>query len=446
MGEVGRVPYEERRDAALLELLKNHRVIDTGLIRDAAKRFELCPYELSLDLSEYAEVVICDYNYVFDPSVRFRRYFAERTDGKYIFLIDEAHNLPDRAREMYSSELDAAGLIRLYRSDDERMGKNRPLTEGITAAVKKIKDVADLCRLEEREMPGGVSSGYYISQEVPKGLPEALTQFTRAANDACRDDPDLTALLEDTVQNCASFLKSLALFDKGFTFYAETHNGKLSVFSRCLDPSPLLDRMMGSAVSSVLFSATLTPMDYFADVLGCRGAVTLELDSPYHKDNLCLFAVDSVSTRYEDRESFADDVAEIILSVIEAKEGNYIVYFPSYEYMKTVYDAFLEAGSDVRCVVQSRGMSHEARNAFLSEFRADNEETLVGFCVLGGAFSEGVDLKVEFREKGSWKHELVRGTEDGREVFTIRLKADAPEGSRRLREPYGVNQEPDGSH
>lgn len=395
MGEVGRVPYEERRDAALLSLLRDHRVIDTETIRAEAARHELCPYELSLDVSEYTEVVICDYNYVFDPAVRFKRYFTERTDGKYAFLIDEAHNLPDRAREMYSAELDASPFVKLYKTLGEEYPRLTALNDGIGAVIKKLKDITMLCRAEERELPGGASAGYYISSEIPAGFPEALSQFARAAADASRDDENLALLLEDAVSDCTEFLRSTALFDKGFSFYAELFNGKLKIYSRCLDPSPLLDRMMGSAVSSVLFSATLTPMDYFADVLGCRGAVTLELDSPYDRENLCLFAVDSVSTRYEDRESNAEDVAEIILSVIEAKEGNYMVYFPSYEYMKTVYDAFLESGTEAEAVVQSRGMSHEERNAFLSRFRSDNEGTLVGFCVLGGAFSEGVDLKGE---------------------------------------------------
>ncbi|MDD6095812.1 MAG: ATP-dependent DNA helicase [Clostridia bacterium] len=395
MGEVDRIPYEERRDAALLELLKNSRVMDTQTVCAAAKKHELCPYELSLDISEYAEVVICDYNYVFDPSVRIRRYFKEKTDGKYMFLIDEAHNLPDRAREMYSATLDAAELLKVYKKLGDEYKNNSLLTDGIGAAVKKIKLVADLCRAEEREMPGGISAGYYISSEIPKGLPEALSQFVRAANAAVSEDEALSEILEGAVQSSNEFLRSVSLFDRGFVFYAELYNGRLTVSSRCLDPSPLLDKMMNSAVSSVLFSATLTPADYFADVLGCRNAKVLELDSPYDPENLCLFAVDSVSTRYEDRESYAEDVAEIILSVIEAKEGNYIVYFPSYEYMKTVYKAFSQTGCDARTVIQSRGMSHGERNAFLSEFSKNDGGTLVGFCVLGGAFSEGVDLKGE---------------------------------------------------
>ena len=152
------------------------------------------------------------------------------------------------------------------------------------------------------------------------------------------------------------------------------------------------------ADSAVLFSATLTPMAYFADVLGCKDAPCLELDSPYDPERLCLAAVDSVSTRYGDREEGAGEIAEIILSTVEAKEGNYIVYFPSYEYMKQVYREFCQCAPDIRCVVQKQGMSHEARNQFLIAFSKNRKEgggTLVGFCVLGGAFAEGVDLRGE---------------------------------------------------
>lgn len=395
MGEVGRVPYEERRDAALYELLSHNKVIDTRAVCAAAKKHELCPYELSLDVSEYAEVVICDYNYVFNPSVRFKRYFEKSGENEYIFLIDEAHNLPDRAREMYSARLNCAEILKVYSRIKDEANIPPALRAGCVEAVKELKKIYSLCGEEAREMPDGKTAGYYISSQIPPGLTDALVQFSASATSferECGDDEDFLSL---AVESAREFLRSAALFDKGFTFYAELYGGSLSVSLRCLDPAPLLDRMMCSARSAVLFSATLTPMDYFADVLGSPKAEQIELVSPYAPENLCLFAVDSVSTRYSDRESFAEDAAEIIASVIEAREGNYMVYFPSYEYMRTVYKAFCEMGCDAETAVQARGMSHEMRNAFLDKFKSKKSGTLVGFCVLGGAFSEGVDLKGE---------------------------------------------------
>lgn len=396
LGEVGRVPYEERRDEALLELLHNYKVIDPATIAGAAKKYELCPYELSLDVSEYCEVVICDYNYAFDPSVRFRRYFAnDERKEKYMFLIDEAHNLPDRAREMYSASIEASVFLKLYKSGAELFPKNTLLHDGISAVVKKFSEISKLCRSEERLDERGRSVGCWLSSSMLEGLPEALSQFMRAAGQTAASDGDAAVYLEEAMLSGAKFLRSAALFDRGFILYCEQVGARLTASVRCLDPSPMLDNMMCAAKATVLFSATLTPMDYFADVLGCKNAVKLELDSPYDPANLCLFAYDAVSTRYTDRDEYVDDIAEIIMSVIEAREGNYLAYFPSYEYMSKVYKAFAESAPDIRCVVQSKGMSHSARNSFLEEFSGGSGETLVGFCVLGGAFAEGVDLKGE---------------------------------------------------
>lgn len=152
--------------------------------------------------------------------------------------------------------------------------------------------------------------------------------------------------------------------------------------------------MMHPVRGAVFFSATLTPMEYFADVLGCSDAPCLELDSPYDADKLGIFGVDSISTRYSDRENYASEISEMILSVAEAREGNYIVYFPSYAYMKSVYSAFAEAAPHIQTVVQRQGMGHHERNAFLEAF-SKKDGSLVGFCVLGGVFSEGVDLRGE---------------------------------------------------
>lgn len=391
MGEIKGRSYEERRDGALLELLHGSAVIDQTTLKKVSEKYSVCPYELSLDASEYCEVIICDYNYVFDPSVRFRRYF-EGKRGKYAFLVDEAHNLPDRAREMYSAEISAKPFLKLYKSDSPIIKKNTALLDGIEATVKKLREITALCKSEEHIDASGESVGYYLSERPVAGLSEALSQFGRAAVSASKDE-DAALLLEEAVECAASFVRASSLFDRGFAFYAELSGPSLKMEIRCLDPSPLLSQMLLTAHSTVMFSATLTPMDYFADVLGMKGAVQLELDSPYDPKNLCLFAYDAVSTRYEDREMSVPDITEVIMAVVEAREGNYIVYFPSYEYMDMVFEEFSECAPYINCVKQERGMTHEKRNKFLSLF--SEGEGVVGFCVLGGAFSEGVDLKGE---------------------------------------------------
>lgn len=392
MGELDKRSYEERRDAALIQLLDGNNVIDNKKIVSAAKTFGVCPYELSLDASEYCEVIICDYNYVFDPDVRFKRYF-EGERGRYAFLVDEAHNLPDRAREMYSAELSAKTFLKLYKTDSPVITKNEALLDGIGAVIGKLREVTALCKSEEHLNSAGESVGYYLSSRMVAGLPEALSQFVRAAQTALRDE-EAADILGDAAEEAVAFVRAAGHFDRGFAFYAELSGPSLKLEVRCLDPSPMISQMLLCAKSTVMFSATLTPMDYFADVLGCKNAACLELDSPYSPKNLCLFAYDAVSTRYEDREMSIPDIAEVILATVEAREGNYIVYFPSYEYMEQVFEEFSECAPHIRCIAQKRGMSHSERNAFLSEF-ADSDVGVVGFCVLGGAFSEGVDLQGE---------------------------------------------------
>ncbi len=389
MDEIGRVSYEERRDSALLELLKAGPVLDSATVQRVADKHRLCPYELSLDASEYCEVIICDYNYVFDPSVRFKRYFEGRR-GRYAFLVDEAHNLPDRAREMYSAVLTAEPFLKLYKTDAPVITKNTALLDGIGAVIKKLREVMALCKAEEHQNSAGESIGYYLSERMVPGLPEAFSQFVRAAREAAREE-EAALILEEAVEYSGEFIRASTLFDRGFAFYAELTGPKLKMEIRCLDPSPMLSQMLLCAKSTVMFSATLTPMDYFADVLGMKDATLLELDSPYDPENLCLFACDGVSTRYEEREMSVPDITEIIMGTVEAREGNYMVYFPSYEYMDMVYEEVSQCMPYVRCVKQKRGMSHNDRNKFLAQF--EKEESVVGFAVLGGAFSEGVDLK-----------------------------------------------------
>lgn len=391
MEEIGNVSYEERRDRALLELLKAGTVLDNTLIQKIADKHRLCPYELSLDASEYCEVIICDYNYVFDPSVRFKRYF-EAKRGRYTFLVDEAHNLPDRAREMYSAALAADPFLKLYKTDAPVITKNTALLDGIGAVIKKLREVMALCKAEEHQNSMGESIGYYLSERMVPGLPEAFSQFVRAAKEAAKEE-EAALILEEAVECAGDFIRSASLFDRGFAFYAELTGPKLKLEIRCLDPSPMLSQMLLCSKSTVMFSATLTPMDYFADVLGMKDATLLELDSPYDPKNLCLFAYDGISTRYEEREMSVPDITEIIMGVVEACEGNYMVYFPSYEYMDMVYEEIIQCMPYVKCVKQKRGMSHNDRNKFLAQF--EEGESVVGFAVLGGAFSEGVDLKGE---------------------------------------------------
>ena len=389
--------YSERRDEALRELLREGGVYGKAEICAAAEKHFICPYELSLDLSEYCQIVICDYNYAFDPRVKFRRYFFEG-DLKYVFLIDEAHNLPDRTRDMFSSTIERKDVERLKSAIVASSSPSGELFSKCEALINALDYTAELC-LEDSEQAGDTLIGHYIADKVPEKLIKAAEDFSRTASRTIPniEDPEVSDHADKLFSDCSDICKSGEYFDDHFVFFAEMCGSELTVRAMCLDPSAILDTAMRGAVSTVLFSATLDPVSYYAEITGSPDAETLELESPYPTENLCIAAVDTVSTKYLARRETADEVAEIILAAITAKRGHYIVYFPSYKYMTTVFDSFGKiAPKGVAAVVQKQGMSIDARKKFLSFFEnGTTEETLVGFCVLGGVFSEGIDLPDE---------------------------------------------------
>ncbi len=386
-------PYEARRDAAMLSLLRGKNVISVDDIRAAAEKYLVCPYELSLDASEYCEVIICDYNYVFDTRVRFRRYFSG-TAEKNMLLVDEAHNLPDRARDMYSATVTATPYLKLYSEKTELLALCPEVKRATAEVIKAFREVALLCK-EEEQTSGDEVGGWYLSSDVPAGPGKALSAFAMAVKKASKEADVDDPVIEQAYEEALRYVRTAEEGAAGSVFFAETKGTRLKMSIRCLDPSAKLDEMMGAAHASVLFSATFTPMDYFADILGCRDAIRLELESPYDPENLMVVGVNSVSSRYSMRRECAPEIAEMIYSVIEAKEGNYIAYFPSYEYMMQVYREFAMVADGIKVVLQKRSMSLSERDRFLAQFREGRSETLIGFCVLGGAFAEGVDLAGE---------------------------------------------------
>ena len=385
--------YYDRVDNALHDLLGHAHGYSRSLITETAKRHRVCPYELSLDLSELCELIICDYNYVFDPAVCLRRYFGFEapTGQQYVFLVDEAHNLPDRARDIYSATLSRRLLERVY----AKLPQADELNESFEKLILTMRGLRKLCRETLRTEENGEESGYYLTRapipnfaELVRDLHEECDGWLRHS----REHP-LRPDVQEAADAMRDFLTVAEYYDERFLTYVELSGGDSTVKLYCIDPSHVLDLSMRRARSAVLFSATLTPTDYFADVLGGgKGALQLSLPSPYDPARLCLAAVDGVSTRYEDRAKSIKKIVSCIAATVSQKVGNYIVYFPSYSYMEQVRDAFARKYPSVPLIVQERGMSVRRRESFLSQFADDSKQLRVGFCVLGGSFSEGVDL------------------------------------------------------
>lgn len=403
------VSYRERELDALADLLHSgDNIFTSARVRKTAEKFKVCPYELSLDLSEYCTLIVCDYNYVIDENIRFKRYFKDvknRADEQYAFLFDEAHNLPDRARNTYSAVLttetirEIAGMCETYFLEDAEF---QAASDGLCEAMA---EVTGLCVENEyfRQNENGeeISGGFFEAGRVPDALVRTAAEMAKLMMRYIREGEDSSEVLAEPYNKLSKFVFAAGFFDEKFQFFASREGGSVTAEILCLDPSGILRAMTKIARSTILFSATLSPMDYFREVTGLKKAVTLELESPYERDNLCLIAYDAISTRFSDRRGTAEDCAEVIAEAISARCGNYLVYFPSYDYMKRVCRLFAQIMPECTIVMQRPGMSYRERERFIGIFHdraaaGDNDgEWTVGFCVLGGMFSEGIDLAGE---------------------------------------------------
>ncbi len=380
---------------ALCRLLEQQSGYPRASVEEVAREFGICPYEFQLELSEFCDTVICDYNYVFDPMVYLRRYFEpEAVDAeRYVFLIDEAHNLADRAVDMYSAELKLTHIEHIL-SLLNTCGGAEELKKAIGGLSSTVNSYRRLCQEELVRDEEGIEHGFYLNKNPMLELSEQVARL-RATLERWlylhRDDEvagELTRFCGELKRyECIS-----EAYDEHFLTFIELCGNELTVRETCLDPSKILDALLNRAHAAVLFSATLTPTDYFADILGGgKGAVRLSLPSPFRQENFCIAAATGVSTRYEDRERSVKKLASIIAATVSGKAGNYIVYFPSYDYMGRVHEAFSKRYPTVETVVQTKGMTATERESFLDAFSEDRK-LRVGFCVLGGSFSEGVDL------------------------------------------------------
>ena len=386
--------YFEKINIATLDLLENYRTYTREIIEEIAKRYEVCPYELALEISEWCEMVVCDYNYLFDPQAYLRRYFdlekMKYNKPKFIFLVDEAHNLPDRAREMYSITLN----VNSYLDIRNRFLDSQEYMDACDTIINEFDRLHSLA-MEERVEYDGQLYGFYMNSKLPSTVFSAFSSFYNECQRLFklgREDDDVYECFKDV----RKLFKIAEFYDESYTMYVEAKgDSETKIRIMCLDPSPMLDINMKKGVSSVLFSATLTPFDYFVDVLGCAKSNTLSLKSPFDKKNQCLICINNISTRYDDRESSSGSVASVIRATVAGKEGKYIVYFPSYTYLSEVMEIFQKKFPTIQIIAQDRSMSENAKADFLSRFDESTEGTLVGFCVMGGSFSEGIDLRGE---------------------------------------------------
>lgn len=356
------------------------------VIEKYAHKHKVCPFEFTLDLSLNSDCIICDYNYVFDPKVYLKRFFMDQRED-YILLIDEAHNLVDRAREMFSAEISKREILDLKKAIKKELPK-------LVTVVNKINK----CFIDLRKGLETDGENSIVQKEKPKELLELIKKFVNLSeawlsrNEAL---PFREALL-DLYFKANSFVNTSEGYDERYVTYFEKTQEDIRVKLFCLDPSFILAEAMKRGKSVILFSATLTPMNYFTKILGGdESSISIRLPSPFERDNLCLLLDDKTSTKYRMRESTYDSITHSIKAVIQGKVGNYLIYFPSYKYMNEIYMRFCAMDTNTNVILQKDNMTEVERENYLNEFSEIKEKSLLGFAVMGGIFGEGIDLTGE---------------------------------------------------
>lgn len=379
--------YYDRLNEALFDMLSQEEAITRTVVEQYARKYTLCPFELSLDVALFCDAIVCDYNYLFDPVVYLKRFFSEGP-GKYTFLVDEVHNLVDRARSMFSATLRKSLVMQVKRQLDKKLHKR--LWNAVNA-MNKVMVSLNKVLIESGET-------IHVSKADLAEWNESVLKFTFVAkewlppNTQSEAQADVLELYFESLR----YVKIAELYDERYTTQITRTHSDLEIKQLCLDPAFLLSEKLKLGASSVLFSATLRPIDYYTNVLGGEEDTSrMVFSSPFEQQNMHLLVADNISTKYQMRNQSLASVVEALAALIAGKKGNYLFFFPSFQYLQNVYELFREKYPEIVVQKQEGAMDEEQREAFLEAFKAGNPETLVGFCVLGGVFSEGIDLRGE---------------------------------------------------
>ncbi|MDT6952439.1 ATP-dependent DNA helicase [Companilactobacillus alimentarius] len=382
------IGYYDRLKPALADLLTNEDLITRDVIEKYARNHTVDPFEFSLDASLFCDVIICDYNYLFDPLVYLQRFFIEK-DTDNFFLIDEAHNLVSRSRAMYSASISDQKIASLLR--DARKIDNKA-SEDFQKHLKKVRRVFNRMKkvLKEDEQIEKTTS------EPPDELLKVLGKFDDFYGEWMSDQKpsDFLDKTKDFFFDCLTFVKIGALYNDTYKTRLSLEDNKLMVKQLCLDPSDFIDQSLNLGLGAVLFSATLSPMEYYQNVLGgSDNSLAYRLPSPFPVQNQEILITQYIQTTYRQRKFNQEKIVMSLKAMIDGKRGNYLFFFPSYGYLQQIRDAFVAAFPKVKTATQTNAMDNVARQAFLDQFQSDADDSLVGFCVLGGIFSEGIDLR-----------------------------------------------------
>ncbi|RUR40331.1 ATP-dependent DNA helicase [Clostridium perfringens] len=376
--------YFDRVNMALKEALKHKEEYDLEYINKLSDEYNICPFEFSLELSNFCDVVICDYNYIFDPQASLKG-ILEGKAKDYTILIDEAHNLLDRGRSMYSSKIFKDDFLKLKR---EFKSKDKGIYNSLDRANKYL--------IEKRKVLENLETKSLVEKEEPSDLYGILRSFLEKVDIYESKSSEENSSLLELYFNVYEFLNICGYYGEDFTTLYKLDGNNLELSLNCLDPSRILKSIMNRFKSVIIFSATLLPMEYFKELYGAQeGDYSVNLTSPFDYKNKLTIVGKDVSTTYSNRKRTLPKIVNYIIECAKSKRGNYLVFFPSYEYMWMVHEEIKKREVDFSLVAQGDHMKEEEKEEFLSLFKEGGEKTHLGLAVLGGHFSEGIDLTLD---------------------------------------------------
>lgn len=385
-------PYAEghfdRVNVAVFEILNAKDTYLREDLLDQAEKHRVCPYEMCLDISSWVDAVICDYNYVFDPNVYLRRFFGDSVKGEYLFLIDEAHNLVERGRKMYSAVLCKEDFLETAKIVKEHSAKLYKILKKCNRLMLEYKRECD----------------EYTVMENIAGLSLQLMNLLGEMENFLEKDHEervQKAVLEFSF-SVRHFLNMYDLADENYVIYSHyDEEQRFLVTLYCVNPKRNLQECLNKGKGTVFFSGTFLPLPYYRSLFSeRRDDYAICASSPFLRENLKLLVACDVSSKYTRRSvSEYKKMAEYIYAMAAGKQGNYMVFFPSYRMLEDIYEIFRAKAEErqfkVSCILQSSNMTEKEREEFLEAFQENTTGTLIGFCVMGGIFSEGIDLTGE---------------------------------------------------
>lgn len=380
--------HYDRINEALYDLITHENSIDRDVVLQYANKHMVCPFELSLDTSLFADCIICDYNYVFDPRVNLKRFFAKDggNQGEYVFLVDEAHNLVDRASSMYSAALMKEDFLEIKKLIKKYNGKTARLLDRCNRELLEMKRA---CMEENYQVLSSLGDLHFKLLNLHSGLESFLEDFKHI--------PERKEVLEFYFK-LNTFLNISELLDDSYVIYDEIlPDGRFMIKLYCVHPANNLRNCLDKGIATIFFSATILPVNYYKEMLSNSPKdLAIYIPSPFEQSHRRILIGNDVTTRYAKRSiSEYRRIYEYIREVKESQPGNYMVFFPSYQMMYEVYDIAEREQTDGTqfLMLQSPGMKEDAREEFLRQF--GERKNILAFCIMGGIFSEGIDLDRE---------------------------------------------------